>query len=335
MGSFGQEHTATFSDEEVAQLESQSFCKSVGRFTASQYKVSCYLGIQGTSSFGTEMFFESVPDAYIDCDQSRWNFNPEQPLIPIILPRTYLAIYNFGFAQSQSLPKISEHVATMVDMTVRLRGKGIEETLPAKVVGFSSRLNTILVPETFITWSNQRYAPDSDTAPSRLLLEVYNPTDDTIVSYLQDHSLELEDNRLDAGKATYFLKLTSGIVIAVGLLISILSFFVLMLSIYLLVQKNTEKLRNLLLIGYTPIQVALPYQLLTIGMNLTVLFFVLICVWISRMCYSQMIWAMFPQIPEGEFFFTVCVGVAISVLVSLLNVLAIRNKIINIWKHKD
>lgn len=44
-----------------------------------------------------------------------------------------------------------------------------------------------------------------------------------------------------------------------------------MLSIYLLLQKNTTKLENLLLIGYSPAKVALFYQLLTLGLNAIVL----------------------------------------------------------------
>ena len=57
----------------------------------------------------------------------------------------------------------------------------------------------------------------------------------------------------------------------VGLFISILSFYILMLSIFLLLQKNTVKLENLLLIGYSPTQVATPYYILTVGLNVLVL----------------------------------------------------------------
>lgn len=46
-----------------------------------------------------------------------------------------------------------------------------------------------------------------------------------------------------------------------------------MLSIYLLLQKNTSKLENLLLIGYSPAKVALPYQMLTLALNAVVLFY--------------------------------------------------------------
>mgnify|MGYP006892998295 CR=1 FL=1 len=76
---------------------------------------------------------------------------------------------------------------------------------------------------------------------------------------------------MDAGKTTYFLKIVSGVVMSVGLLISVLSFYILMLSIFLLLQKNTVKLENLLLIGYSPTRVATPYYILTVGLNVLVL----------------------------------------------------------------
>ena len=86
-----------------------------------------------------------------------------------------------------------------------------------------------------------------------------NPADTAVSDYFQQQHYEPEGDGLDAGKTTHFLRLITGIVMGVGLFISILSFYILMLSIFLLLQKNTVKLENLLLIGYSPNRVALPY----------------------------------------------------------------------------
>ena len=165
----------------------------------------------------------------------------------------------------------------MLDLNVRLRGNGREDVMKGRVIGFSNRLNTILVPESFMKWSNRLYAPDGDAGPTRLIVEVYNPADDAIARFLQEKGYDTEEDKLDAGKTTYFLKIVSGVVMSVGLLISVLSFYILMLSIYLLVQKNTTKLENLLLIGYSPWRVGLPYQILTVGMNVLVLLLAIGC----------------------------------------------------------
>lgn len=324
-----------FTNEEIQDITGQPFCKSVGAFTASQYRVVCSFGVDGVARFGTDMFFESVPDRFVDTDLSNWKFDPEEGVIPIVLPRSYLAIYNFGFAQSQSLPKISEGIVGMIDMLVLLHGNGQQQRLKGKVIGFSTRLNTILVPESFIQWSNAKFAPEADLTPNRLIVEVKNPTDDAIARYINQHNLELEDDKLDAGKATYFLRVVTILVMCIGMLISILSFYILMLSIYLLVQKNTEKLRNLLLIGYSPVRVSLPYQILTVGMNGLVLVLSFIILYLVRGYYMDRLWVMFPQMQDGSLLPALCLGCGLFFVVSIINIVAVRNRVMKIWNRKD
>ncbi len=332
MGAVGT--SSSFSNNEVAELQQQHFTKSVGKFTASQYKVACLVDMQGMNSFGTEMFFEAVPDEFVDADIDRWSFDADNPVVPIVVPRSYLAIYNFGFAQSRSLPKLSEGVVSMVDLLVVLRGDGREDRLRGKIVGFSSRLNTILVPQDFMDWSNERYAPNSDASPTRLILQVFNPTDDAIAKYMQERGYYIDDDKLDAGKTTYFLKVLTGLVMSVGLFISLLSFYILTLSVYLLVQKNTSKLENLLLIGYSPARVCLPYQALTIAINLAVLLLALLVLYFIRGYYMGVLWAMFPALPGSAMWQACAMGLALFFFVSVLNVLAVRNKVMNIWNRR-
>ena len=319
--------TSSFTKNEIEDIQDQPFTVRLGAFTASQYKVSCSMGIEGVANFGTQMYFEAVPDLFVDTDRSQWKYEEGSDFVPIILPRSYLSIYNFGFAQGRSLPQLSEGVVSMIDMTVLLRGDSKEFRMRGKVVGFTNRLNTILVPESFMQWSNREFAPGADADPTRLIVEVGNPTDDRIAKYIQQHNYDIDEDKLQAGKATYFLKVMSGIVMGVGLLISALSFFILMLSIYLLVQKNTMKFRNLLLIGYSPAQVSLPYQLLTIVLNGLVLAIALLMLYVLRQRYMNLLWAMFPTIEEGTMWPAYVLGGVIFLLVSVLNVMAIRHKV--------
>ena len=276
-----------------------------------------------------------VPDRFVDTDRDGWHFDPSADrTVPIILPRSYLAIYNFGFAQSRSLPKLSEGVIGMVDLAIHLRGNGHEEIMKGRVIGFSNRLNTILVPESFMEWSNRTFAPEADTAPTRLIVEVDNPTDDAIARFLQEKGYETDSDKLDAGRTTYFLKVVSGVMLCVGLLISALSFYILMLSIYLLVQKNTTKLENLLLIGYSPWRVGMPYQALTVGMNLLVLMLALGFLSLLRGFYIDTISVLFPQMEDAGMWPALALGIVLCLLVSVLNVCAIHAKVLAIWKHK-
>ena len=329
--------SSTFSNSDIEEILDQPFTKEVGAFTPSQFKVSAGVGMEQIGlNMSTAMFFESVPDKYVDVNLDEWHFEPGQEIVPIIIPRNYLNLYNFGFAQSRSLPQLSEGVMNLINLEVRISGGGRQNSYKGKIAGFSNRLNTILVPESFMVWANANYSDGkSDKEPSRLIIEVGNPTDDRIARFFKEHGYETEDDKLDAGKTTWFLKVVVGIVLAVGLLISILSFYILMLSIYLLLQKNTTKLENLLLVGYAPGRVALPYQMLTVGLNALVLVLSVGIVLYVRTLYLDVVEKMFPSLGEGSYGWMIAIGIMLFVGVSFLNVVAIRRKVASIWMRKS
>lgn len=325
--------SSTFSTGDVAEIEEQPFTKSVGRFLPSQFKVSAGMGMQGIR-MSTDMFFESVPDEFVDVKLDKWTFDPSSDVVPIIIPRNYLNLYNFGFAQSRNLPQLSEGVMGMVNLDIRIMGNGQVKQLKGNIVGFSNRLNTILVPETFMNWANATYGTGQKAEPSRLIVEVNNPTDERIARFFQQKGYETEGNSLDAGKASWFLKVVIGIVLSVGLLISVLSFYILILSIYLLLQKNSTKLENLLLIGYSPARVARPYQLLTIILNLVVLALGVVAVIAVRSLYLDTVMSLYPDAGSGSVLPSVVTGIIIFIGVSALNIVIIRRKINAIWLRK-
>ncbi len=328
----GQQHSG-FSKDEIADLQAQPFVKGVGQFTSTAYKAEATMGVSGMKILNSELFFESVPDPFVDVSLDNWHYTPGDSLVPVILPRSYIAMYNFGFAQNHSLPKINEGLVGMIDLHIQVQGKGGQGYFKGKVIGFSSKLNTILVPQSFMAWSNNHFSPDSELPPSRLILDVTNPADQRIGTYLEEHNYELEDNNLDAEKTTYFLKLMVTLVMGVGVVISALSFYVLLLSIYLLVQKNTTKLQNLLLIGYSPSRVALPYQMLTLALNFAVLVASFSLLLIIRSYYIDIVETLFPDLPSTGVAPTLGIGLALFLFVTGINFAILWRKIISIWRH--
>lgn len=335
MGNTISGRTNTFSGSEMDEVSSQKFVKKIGKFTSTEYKVDASMGVNGVNVLNSELFFESVPDGFVDVPLKDWIYAPGSKEVPIILPRTYINMYNFGFAQSHSLPKISDGLVGMIDFEIFIQAGGKKEQFKGKVIGFSSRLNTILVPQAFMDWSNHEFAPDEHSDPTRLIVEVGNPADENITQYLDENGYEVETDKLDAEKTTYFLRMMVTMVMVVGLVISILSFYILMLSIYLLVQKNSSKLENLLLIGYSPSHVSQPYQLLTMGLNIVVLIVAWIVLFFLRSYYMDFIETLFPGIDEGSMLPAIILGLVLFVIVSVLNIFAIRRKVMKIWKRKE
>lgn len=318
--------SGTFSDYEVDDLKSQPFTVEVGAFQPSQFKVSAGISFGGMD-ISTAMFLESVPDGFVDVKADAWRYTDGQSEIPIIIPRNYLNLYNFGFARSRNLPQLSEGMVGLVSLNLYIAGNGKRDMKKGRIVGFSNRLNTILVPESFMNSANATYGGNKEWEPSRLIIEVDNPADERIARYFNDNGYETEDSKLDAGKMTWFLKVAVGVVMAVGLVISLLSFYILLLSIYLLLQKNTDKLENLILIGYSTSRVAMPYQILTVAINLMVLVLSVIIMVIVRGIYTDALSDIITGTDDVSIAMSCVFGVILFILVSVYNIIAIRRKI--------
>ena len=73
--------------------------------------------------------------------------------------------------------------------------------------------------------------------------------------------------------------------------------------------KNTVKLESLLLIGYSPSRVALPYQILTLGLNVVVLLLSVGIVSWARTSYLTTLNLLFPQMSVGSLWPTFAIGI--------------------------
>ena len=320
-----------FSESDIADIESQPWCRKVGRFATSEYSISATVGLGGDRAMRTQFFFESIPTQFIDVADTQWQFSPAQPEIPVIVSHDYVSLYNFGFAASQGLPQISESQMSKIPLAFTLSGNGHSDVLPGRIVGFSSRLNTVIVPEEFMRWANERYGSGTRQQPQRLILEVSSPGDVKIEEYMERHHLDVAGDKMSSSKANYFLTLIIGIVVAVGVIISVLAFFVLMLSIYLLLQKNTRKLQDLLMLGYSPGEVSRPYVLMVVAINASVLVASFALMLAGRCYYLDMLRVFGTD--GASVGMALAVGMAIMGLITAGNVIAIRRKISSLWRN--
>lgn len=327
--------SSAFSRPELQDMERQKFVERMGCFTSSAFDVNATFDLDQMTNISTDMFFEAVPDEFVDVKSEDWTFRQGAKELPIILPRNYLDLYNFGYAQSRNMPKLSEGILGVIKLKINIRGNGRNDEYVGRIVGFSSRLNTILVPQPFMDWANSYYADGKSNAPTRLILEVNNPTDEHLTTYLQDNNYETDQDKLDASKTTFMLRMIVGIVMSVGVVISLLALYVLMLSVYLLVEKNNTKLENLLLIGYSPARVSRPYQILTIGLNVLVLLIAFVVMFVVRNIYMEMFQNFFPELETPSVALSLAVGLFLLVIVSTVNVIAVYTKVKSIWNRKS
>ncbi len=323
------DRNTSFTPDEIADLKAQPWVKAVGEFTASRFKAAISLDFAGRG-LASETFFESLPAEFFDKLPADWGFDPADGAeadVPIVLSRDYLSLYNFGFAATRGLPTLRENEIGMIPLTLTLRGRdGQTAVMRGHIAGFSSRINTIAVPEEFMHWANERFAPGSaQEAPSRLVIETDKPGDPAIARYLDNNGLDIAGDKIDNSAAAYMLRLFTGIVLAVGAIISVLAFFILLLSIFLLLQKNRGKLRQLMLLGYSPAEVARPYIHMVVAVNAVILAGGCIVAVLAAGIWRPAL-ATVGAAPTS-IWPTILAGAALMAIVSVLSVVSIRSRV--------
>ena len=111
----------SFTKEDIAELQNEEFISSVGAFSSSEFEVYGSI-VFGGRKLSTMLFFEAIPDSFLDIQPKEWGYKDGDNTIPIILPRNYLNLYNFGFSSTQQLPQITEDIIKRVELGITLRG---------------------------------------------------------------------------------------------------------------------------------------------------------------------------------------------------------------------
>lgn len=261
----------SFSEHEIEELKAHPAVADVGMFTAATFNVSGHFSL-ASIRVGTELFMESVPDRFIDVDFEMlgidWKADLGGGFLPVIVPRSYLNIYNFGFASTKGAPQLSDGVISSLPIEIRIRDKYRNIiTYDARIVGFTDRLNTILVPDGFLQSANAAYSTKAEKRPLRLIVESSSSADShQLLDYFSERGYMIEGNA-DTLKMKSFVYGLLIVVMLIGTIISLLAFLLLMISILLLIEKNKEKFINLHSLGYSIRQISMPYTVLVVVAN--------------------------------------------------------------------
>jgi hypothetical protein len=259
----------TFSESEIEEIRNVEGVNSLATFRMSQFPVSGGISYGGFD-ISTEMFLESVPDEFLDVDLRGWHADVDDPTLPVIIPQTYINFYNYGFAASRGTPQISEAVFGMVPVNLVFYGREGRKVYNGRIVGLTDRMNSILVPDEFLRQANERYAVEPEKEPTRVIIESGSDGSDALMDFINTKKYVIDGGNKDAVRLLAVVRMIISIVVGLGLLISSLSFFLLLISILLLIEKNRYKNDTLHQLGYPDRTIALPYQVVAVGVDFVV-----------------------------------------------------------------
>ena len=313
-------NSTEFTDEEMVDIEKKYFVEKIAPFQSANYAVgiSDYPG-DGLPSFYADMFFQSIPDEFVDVETD-WVWDESKDFVPIILPRDFLMLINYGIVESQGMPQISEDLLAAARLQINLSGQNKRGKLVGKVVGFSHKISSILVPESFLGYSNHIYGNNKVKMPNRLFITIKDGSYGELEDLMEELNLDINQTALDMTKIKTFVKVIVSLFLLFSIIIVLLSIFSFVQYIQLILNKSKRNIVILLRQGYmekTILGVLVKYFSFVFG-TITVISIVSI-LFLKKMIVNKMLEDNGVLIDSNEIGLSLFVGFIGIVLFILIN----------------
>jgi hypothetical protein len=240
-----------FTPEDIEALRSKEFITDIAPFQSADFKVGISeVPGDGLPHFYADMFFQAIPDRFMDIDVD-WNWKDTSDYIPIVLPRDFIMLINYGFAQSQGMNQISEELLMAARLTIHINGNGKRIKMIGQVVGFSHKISSILVPESFLEYANGIYSNGNIINPTRIFITTKDDSYGELEELMDEMNLDISQGEIDIAKIKTIITVVIGIFGVAALLIMLLSLMAFVQYSQLMLNKVSYEIRTLLRIGFS------------------------------------------------------------------------------------
>ena len=316
----------TLTPQQVNNLKQQPFIEEIGQLTASRFKVSAQ-SPSDNFPFYTDLFFESVPDQFIDVKSKDWKWEQGGTTIPLIIPNQFLDLYNFGFAPSQNLIQLTQSMVMAIPILLNIQYQGQMVQYTGRVVGFSDRISSVLVPQNFLVWANTKFSSQSAAQPSRLVIKTNDPGNPKLVEYLQKNDLITDADKTRFSKYRQIVNTIVNASWITGATMLLFALLVFSLFIQLTIASTKTEINLLITLGTSPVQLQRFLLRQFLPFNIVITFVCLLIVaglqwWLYHFLQQQRM-----NISPWTSVYTIFTAALILLVLWLVNILTIRKYI--------
>src|SRR6185312_1880212 len=239
----------SFTNEDLLKLKEQPTIAGVAPLISNKFRVRATAG--DIIPFSTDLFLESINDNFIDTVPASFTWQPGQIVVPIIFSSDFLEMYNV-FAPAQGLPQLSAKTISSVNIILECSGTNGSQTFKGNIVALSDRINSLLVPKTFMNWSNLHFMGDTTIHASRVYIKTKDANDPKLISYLDSQDYHLNKEKVKFGRIKSILQNIVSALGVFGILVIVLALMLFSFYLQLMIAKSKDNLRLLLTLGYSP-----------------------------------------------------------------------------------
>ena len=239
-----------FSAEEAEELRKQAFIDGVAPLLANDFRLQLSAG--RLIDFQTDFFIEAIDNEFIDTVPPSFSWQQGQETIPLIVSSDFLEIYNV-FAPGYGLSQMSETTVSSITLTITCFDRQQQPVeFYGKIVALSDRINSILVPKTFLDWANANFANRPVTKASRLYVKTKDANNIEFLNFLEKKNYKLNKDKTKFGRVKQILQGVFTGLGFFGLMVVILALMLFSFYLQLLIARSKDNLQLLLTIGYSP-----------------------------------------------------------------------------------
>ena len=240
-----------FTLHELEMLRKEPYIIDVQPVETNNFDVSFETADKNVPRFRSDIFIQTVDPDFLDVKSTKWKWKEGDSIVPIIMPRDFLVMLN-TFMSASGIPQVSDELAMEIKFKFTLSNETSKEWINVRIIGFTNEVSSILVPETFMKWANNKYGIDDNQRITQVMISGKESEFGRVEEMLKIKHLESKNAQMVVGR----LKSMVGTLILVVLGISVIAVFVsglvLIQYLQLLLSKNTYEVRTLLRLGYSP-----------------------------------------------------------------------------------
>jgi hypothetical protein len=240
-----------FTMRELENLRKEPFIIDVQPVETNNFDVSFETADKLVPRFRSDVFIQTVDPDFLDVKSDKWKWEEGDSIVPIIMPRDFLVMLN-TFMSASGIPQVSDELAMDIKFKFTLSNETEKEWRNVRIIGFTNEVSSILVPQSFMRWANEKYGIDDNQRITQIMISGKESEFGLVEEMLKTKHLESRNGQMVIGR----LKSMVGTLILIVLGISIIAVFVsglvLIQYLQLLLSKNTYEVRTLLRLGYSP-----------------------------------------------------------------------------------
>lgn len=241
-----------FSKDNLEEISKLPFIEEVKPVISNNFSVYFETKDPSVPPFGTDAFIQTVDPKFLDTDPQNWRWKETDSIVPIIMPRDFLVMLN-TFASASGIPQVSENLAKRVHFKLTLRGPtGENEFHKARIIGFTSSVSAILVPESFMTYGNDKFSDGTEQKITQIMLSGKEGEFGSVEEYMTENGLESRDSQMAVGRLKSIVGTLFLVVLGISIIAVFVSGLVLIQYMQLLITRNLYEVRTLMRIGYHP-----------------------------------------------------------------------------------